>query len=645
MHWEGRVRFHHLIAIAGLVLVGALAPAHADKRVALVVGNGAYVHADKLANPVNDARGVRGVRDALTGLKFDVIYGEDLDGKALRRMIGRFASRVDGADVAVVYFAGHGATFGDAPYVVPVDAEFASLDEMSAELVAVEELIGDLRRAKGVRIAILDACRDNAAEQALKRSRGGAPSRGLAPPKNPSGLIIAYATQHGATAADSGASGNSPFTAALLHNIAMPSLDVKDMFFKVGSDVNAATGGRQQPEISVSMFAQYALVPSVVKPDAGPSGGGAAMSGAAQAWAAVQNTTSLAVVDEFLQHFGQVPVYGARAREKREELAKSQVPASQVPASQVAVVVTPATPPRQSGGQLTAAQERGLKAKDTFRECADCPEMVVVPAGRFTMGSPAGEKERSDDEGPQHRVTIGKAFAVGKFHVTRDQFVVFANETGYAAHSRCDWRNPGVTQEGSHPVVCVDWDDANAYANWLGKKTGKPYRLLSEAEWEYAARAGTTTPFWWGSSITPTQANYDGNYVYAGGGSKGVYRKGTVPAGSFDANPWGLYNVHGNAWQWTADCYHDSYNSAPADGSAWTTGDCSSGRVVRGGSWDFNPGASAPPSASGSPPSSTSVVSAWPGRLPPESLPFYFLNPLPSFLSSTGVQGRSPWSR
>jgi formylglycine-generating enzyme required for sulfatase activity len=130
-------------------------------------------------------------------------------------------------------------------------------------------------------------------------------------------------------------------------------------------------------------------------------------------------------------------------------------------------------------------------------------------------------------------VTIRQPFAVGTFHVTRDQFAVFARETGFASHSGCDWRNPGFMQEGSHPVVCVSWDDANAYANWLAKKTGKPYRLLSEAEFEYAARAGTTTPFWWGSSITPAQANYDGDYVYAGGGSKGKYRKGTVPADSF----------------------------------------------------------------------------------------------------------------
>jgi formylglycine-generating enzyme required for sulfatase activity len=215
--------------------------------------------------------------------------------------------------------------------------------------------------------------------------------------------------------------------------------------------------------------------------------------------------------------------------------------------------------------------------------------MVVVPAGSFTMGSPASEKERGDNEGPQHTVTIPRAFAVGKFHVTVDQFAVFARETGFTAHSECNWRTSGFAQKGSHPVVCVSWDDANAYANWLANKTGKPYRLPSEAEWEYAARAGTTTPFWWGSSITPDQANYDGNYVYAGGGSKGVWRQGTVPVGSFAANPWGLYNVHGNALQWTADCYHDSYTGAPADGAAFTAGNCSNGHVVRGGSWNDYP--------------------------------------------------------
>ncbi len=601
------MRIAHFIATAWLTLVCALAPAHAEKRVALVVGNGAYVHADKLANPVSDARGMR---DKLTALQFDVIYGEDLDAKALRRFINRFNSRIDGADVALVYFAGHGATFGDAPYVVPVDAEFASLDEMPAELVAVEELIGELRRAKSVRIAILDACRDNAAEQALKRSRGSSPSRGLAPPRNPAGLIIAYATQHGAIAADNaGGAGNSPFTAALLANIATPGLDVKDMFFKVGSDVNAATGGRQRPEISISMFEQYALMPgAAAPPPAGPvlapvlapavapvlAPVSPPDAAAAQAWSAVKDSSSLEAIDEFLRQYGTVPVYGALARARREQLARE--PAKQPAKDQLAMAVD-SLPPR-SGAPLTEVQERALKPKDSFTECAGCPEMVVVPAGSFTMGSPAGEKDRSSDEGPQHAVTIGRPFAVGKFHVTVDQFAVFANETGYAAHAGCDWHKPGYTQEGSHPVVCVSWQDARSYADWLAKKTGRPYRLLSEAEWEYAAR-GRTQPgnyprFWFGNDENDLCRNANvadqkarDEKVLTWGASCNDGYAYTSPVGHYRPNDFGLYDMAGNVWQWTEDCHHGSYAGAPADGSAWTSGSCKSGRVVRGGAWRY----------------------------------------------------------
>jgi uncharacterized caspase-like protein len=304
------VRFA-FIALTGLVLMCTLVPAHAEKRVALVIGNAAYRHADRLANPVNDARGMR---DALKGLGFDVTYGEDLDQRGLRQKIGQFADRVGDADVAMVYFAGHGATFGDTPYVVPIDAEFSSLGQVSYELVPVETLIGELRQAKGVRIVILDACRDNAAEQELKRqaSRGGPVMRGLAPMKNPGGLIVAYATQYLSTAADdvggagqggpfswgSSSTRHSPFTAALLSNIATPGLDVKDMFFKVGGEVDAATGGKQQPEISISMYGQYALVPGAAKPaEAAPSAASAPISEAAQAWAAVQNTEAAAAAE------------------------------------------------------------------------------------------------------------------------------------------------------------------------------------------------------------------------------------------------------------------------------------------------------------------------------------------------------------
>jgi uncharacterized caspase-like protein len=238
------MRVLQIVAAAALALACVLAPAYAEKRVALVIGNGAYVHTDRLDNPVNDARRMK---EALARLKFDVVYGENLDLKALQRAIGQFAGKVADADVAVVYFAGHGATFGDIPYVVPVDAEFTNLDEVPYELVPLETLIGELRRAKGIRIAMLDACRDDSAEQALKRSRGGAATRGLAPPKNPSGLIIAYATQAGTTAADSAGGADSPFTTAVLHNIATPGIDVKDMFYRVGREVEKATAAGSGP--------------------------------------------------------------------------------------------------------------------------------------------------------------------------------------------------------------------------------------------------------------------------------------------------------------------------------------------------------------------------------------------------------------
>jgi len=239
---------------------------------------------------------------------------------------------------------------------------------------------------------------------------------------------------------------------------------------------------------------------------------------------------------------------------------------------------------------------------EPFRDLDGGPEMVVVPAGSFMMGSPETEPGRFENEGPRHKVTIAIPFAVGRHAITRGQFTAFVKATGHKAEGarkwtgsewkddpKASWRDPGFPQDDSHPVTCVNWDDAKAYVSWLAEVTGKPYRLLTEAEWEYAARAGTATPFWWGSSITPAQANYDGNYVYAGGGSKGKYRKGTVPVGDFAANPWGLYNVHGNVWGWCEDVWHDSYNGAPTDASAWLQGGEGSSRVVRGGAWNFDP--------------------------------------------------------
>ena len=243
---------------------------------------------------------------------------------------------------------------------------------------------------------------------------------------------------------------------------------------------------------------------------------------------------------------------------------------------------------------------RLYKPGDTFKDCDDCPEMVVVPPGEFMMGSPKSEKGRSINEGPRHKVTISNKFAVGQFEITRAQFTTFVNETGHDVGNKCtqnnelfavpeegSFKNPGFKQNELHPVVCVNWNDAQTYVKWLTNKTGKIYRLLSEAEWEYAARSKTTTPFWFGKLITRNDANYSGVYYYDG--SKGVFRNETATVKSFSSNFFGLYNVHGNVFEWVEDCWHDNYHDAPKDGTAWKKGrDCSK-RVIRGGSfYSFN---------------------------------------------------------
>jgi formylglycine-generating enzyme required for sulfatase activity len=243
----------------------------------------------------------------------------------------------------------------------------------------------------------------------------------------------------------------------------------------------------------------------------------------------------------------------------------------------------------------------GNGKSEWFKDHPLAPEMVVIPKGQFVMGSPTGEEGRFDDEGPQVNVTIASPFAVSRYAVTRGEFSAFVNEKGldmsggafvwngkqWKQDPKRSWRDPGFAQDDSHPVVCVNWHDAEAYTKWLSEKTGKPYRLLSEAEWEYAARAGTQTPFWWGSSISPEQANYDCNYTF-GGGPKGEWLQSTVPVSRYQPNPWGLYQVHGNVSEWCEDCWNERHSGAPADGSARTTGDCGL-RVLRGGSWDYVP--------------------------------------------------------
>ena len=246
---------------------------------------------------------------------------------------------------------------------------------------------------------------------------------------------------------------------------------------------------------------------------------------------------------------------------------------------------------RMTPQQVTTAQERaaawrpgGVPPGTRFRDCDECPELVVVPAGSFDMGSPESEAGRRDHEGPVHQVRIERPFAVGVYEVTFAEWDACVSGGGCGGYRPSD-RGWG---RGNRPVVNVSWEDARSYVDWLSEETGEEYRLLSESEWEYVARGGTRTPFHTGETISTGQANYNGNFTY-GSGRKGRYRGRTVAVGSFDANGYGLHDVHGNVWEWVEDCWNGSYRRAPADGSAWEFGDCSR-RVLRGGSWSLKPG-------------------------------------------------------
>jgi len=223
---------------------------------------------------------------------------------------------------------------------------------------------------------------------------------------------------------------------------------------------------------------------------------------------------------------------------------------------------------------LTVKQEKAKATKpgSGFKECANgCPVMIVIPAGKFIMGSPESESDRDASEGPQHEVTIAKPFAVSKFEVT------FEAWDACVAAAACP-RLADRWGRGEMPVIDVSWGDAKQYVAWLSQLTGKEYRLLTEAEWEYAARAGARTRYSWGDDLGPGNADCDRC------GSPWDLKQ-TAPVGSFKPNAWGLYDMHGNVWEWVEDSWHETYDGAPTDGSAWLAGGDPSLRIVRGGSW------------------------------------------------------------
>ena len=658
------------------------ATAQAAERVALVVGNGAYKHAPFLPNPGNDARDVGA---ALDRLGFTVTRLADADQSTLRQRLRDFTRAAGAAEVAVVFYAGHGIEVDGRNFLVPVDARLASDQDVEFETVPLELVMRSVERARGLRLVVLDACRDNPFAESMQRA-GATRSigRGLARAEPRGETLVAYAAKGGSTAAD-GDGRNSPYTGALLRYLEEPGLDVGRMFRKVRDEVLTATGGRQEPFVYGSMPGRDVYLASAaappppkvpVTPTAGgtppPSGDaaraayevaervgtvaayrivvedfpGSTYARLAQAWIDKHEREPLVVaggdaeddvtpgvpppppppppspeaVEQGLKLSGEAKrlvqmglaaarhspgsadgVFGPRTRKAlrawqeskelegtgfltreqaeglaalgREEAQRLRVAAERERKAKEARRRAEAERKAKEAEARRRAEARKRQPGYKFRDCPECPEMVVVPAGRFQMGSTSGDF----DELPVHRVTIERPFAVGVYEVTFAEWDACVSAGGCGG-SRPSGRGWG---RGKRPVLNVSWNDAKAYVRWLSGETGEAYRLLSESEWEYVARAGTTTEYWWGNDIGRSRASCNGC------GSRWDHKQ-TAPVGSFSPNPFGLYDVHGNVWEWVEDCWNGIYAGAPRDGSAWESGNCGR-RVLRGGSWYNNP--------------------------------------------------------
>jgi formylglycine-generating enzyme required for sulfatase activity len=437
------------------------------------------------------------------------------------------------------------------------------------EALSLQEFLADLKE-KGTRLnlVILDACRENPFEQVAGRSVGRI--RGLAITEPPEGTFIMYSAGAGETALDAlnddDRNPNSVYTRHLLPLLKTPSLTLTDVAEQLRVSVRqiaATVQHRQTPAYYNQVLGRVCLAGG----DCGPRGAPASVQSAEveRTWDRVKDTTSIPALDAFRQQYGKSNlVYDRLAEGRIEELKKLAMVAPPQ--------VKPEPPPKVVVPAVAMSPDPALTPGRVFRDCPIvCPEMVVVPAGEFMMGSPVSEAGRATNEGPQRKVTIVRPFAVGKVEVTFSEWDACVADGG-CTHRPSDqgWGR------GRRPVINVSWQDAKEYVGWLSRKTAETYRLLSEAEWEYAARAGTTTRFAFGDTINKSQAQYsEGSWGSAGK---------TVEVGSFTANTFKLHDMHGNVSEWVEDNWHPNLQGAPTDGSVWLGGDVVL-RAVRGGDW------------------------------------------------------------
>ena len=547
---------------------------------------------DTLKCAERDARELAGLLKHQFG--FEAEYLEERNAEDIESRIGALAERLRPGDQFLFYFSGHGKAQGDDMYFLLPRCRLAGLVASGGATPGVlsfrslDSLTSGSTWRQVQRVFILDACRaplippkgagERPAFQGNHLLRCGPVSKSREQVHSPKTILNSCAD--GACALELPDRGYGIFTAALMGSL-------KDSLAGGGEiRLDAAyveAIGRRMTELAyhngvsgVAQSPEFIGIDIVLRPPApwlaAPATGRALDE---RLWRLALAKGTVAAFETYVREAPDDAAHIDAALERIEAL--HQPP--EVPGPEVVVVAPPAPP------AATPVPERQRPGR-VFRDADWAPEMVVLPRGSFMMGSPPDEIDRQPSEGPPHTVEITYAMALGRYAVTFEEFDRYARDAGITVPSDQNWGR------GRRPVINVGWGEARAYIEWLNEKlglTGRPdrYRLPSEAEWEYAARAGTTGPYSFEGLINAKKANYDARQSYEGS-PVGEYRSKTVEVGTLPANPWGLHEVHGNVWEWVEDRWHGDYQGAPTDGSAWVSGQ-EKDRVLRGGSWGGYP--------------------------------------------------------
>jgi formylglycine-generating enzyme required for sulfatase activity len=507
-----------------------------------VIGNGSYAQAP-LGGATSDARSVA---DALREGGFDVVFAEDTRKTEIEESIARFARTVERGAIAVVYFSGYAVQHRGRNFLLPVDAKIASEADVQREAIDVDLILDPLIVARPTgSVVILDASRNNPWQQAISGR-----VRGLAAAAPIAGVVLVYPAAPGSVVGSA-----ATFSDELVKAMKIPGLSFEKAFRRTRAAVMRASRDQQAPWETSAAPDELIITPERPS-DAAPqtrAPGRTRDPVELGFWGTIKNSDKAADFRTYLDSYPEGE-FAMLARARLKQLGAAETDGA--------------------GGAAAKAvtRDEALYTRAApIRDCPQCPEMILIPAGMFEMGS----DDFSNFERPVHRVSIGKPFYIGRREVTFQEWDACVSEGGCSY--RPDDRGLG---RGMRPATDLDWNDARGYAAWLSRKTGLVYRLPSESEWEYAARAGTTTAYPWGKSVDKDRANCLGCTAEP--------LKKTMDTGSYPPNAFGLFDMVGNAAEWVEDCWNDNYRGAPTDGSAWTKPQCRE-RVLRGGSFNNDP--------------------------------------------------------